>query len=408
MDELRRFYSDLYQEDSSSCSETLIDSFLSKVSVPKLSDVQKEECEKKLTVSECYNTLKTFQKNKTPGNDGLTAEFYLAFWPILGKHLVACFNYAHDHGELSNSQKQAVITLLEKKGRDKRFIKNWRPISLINVDTKIASKSLAKHLEPILPDLIHYNQNANIKGRSIFDAVRTIDDVIDYTKRADIAGILITIDFEKAFDSLNHKYLLKVLQAFNFGSSFVQWIRTFYSNAFSCVINNGFTSNYFSINQGVRQGGPLSPLLFILSLEVLACSIRQNENIQGIKIGKEEVKLTIFADDMSCFLKNESSYEHLICSLEDFSVFPCLKVNTERTDFFCLGLKILETFPHEFKILLKILGMHFSYNDLSRKKENFEGILKSIKKTLNRWKWRGLTLLGKIQIVKSFAIPKFV
>ena len=211
--------------------------------------------------------------------------------------------------------------MLEKKGREKRFIKNWRPISLINVDTKIASKSLAKRLEPILPDLIHYNQNAYIKGRSTFDAVRTIDDVIDYTKRTDIAGILITIDFEKAFDSLNHKYLLKVLQAFNFGSSFIQWIRTFYSNASSCVINNGFTSNYFSINQGVRQGDPLSPLLFILSLEVLACSIRQNENIQGIKIGKEEVKLTIFADDMSCFLKNESSYEHLVRSLEDFSVF---------------------------------------------------------------------------------------
>lgn len=151
--------------------------------------------------------------------------------------------------------------------------------------------------------------------------MRTIDDVIDYTKRTDIAGILITIDFEKAFDSLNHKYLLKVLQAFNFGSSFIQWIRTFYSNASSCVINNGFTSNYFSINQGVRQGDPLSPLLFILSLEVLACSIKQNENIQGIKIGKEEVKLTIFADDMSCFLKNESSYEHLVRSLEDFSVF---------------------------------------------------------------------------------------
>ena len=71
----------------------------------------------------------------------------------------------------------------------------------------------------------------------------------------------------------------------------------------------------------MRQGDPLSPLLFILSLEVLACSIRQNENIQGIKIGKEEVKLTIFADDMSCFLKNESSYEHLVRSLEDFSVF---------------------------------------------------------------------------------------
>ena len=258
--------------------------------MPVLSDSQKQKCEEKLTISECYSSLKSFQKNKTPRNDGLTAEFYLGFWSIFGKHLVACFNYAHEHGELSNSQKQAVITLLEKKGKDKRLIKNWRPISLINVDTKIASKALAKRLESILPNLIHHNQNAYVKGRSIFDAVRTIDDVIEYTKQANIAGILITIDFEKAFDSLNHQFLFKVLQAFNFGPFFVQWIRTFYSKVSSCVMNNGFASNYFAVDRGVRQGDPLSPLLFILSLEILTSSIRQNKHIQGHQNWKKRSK----------------------------------------------------------------------------------------------------------------------
>ena len=104
------------------------------------------------------------------------------FWPLLGKHLIDCYNYAHEHGELSNSQRQAVITLLEKKGKDKRLTKNWRPISLINVDTKIASKTLAKRLEPILPELIHYNQNAYVKGKTIFEAVRTTGDILEYTK----------------------------------------------------------------------------------------------------------------------------------------------------------------------------------------------------------------------------------
>ena len=130
-----------------------------------------------MTVSECFNTLKSFQTNKTPGNDGLMVEFYLAFWPILGKQFEYSFNYAHNYDELSNSQKQAVITLVEKKGKGQRLIKTWRQISLINVDTKKVSKTLAKRLEHILPDLIHYNQNAYVKGRSIFDAIRTIDDV---------------------------------------------------------------------------------------------------------------------------------------------------------------------------------------------------------------------------------------
>ena len=320
MDELKGFYSNLYQANSSRGSVSLADSFLKNVPVPKLSEVQKGKCEENWSVHECFNTLKSFQKNKTPGNDGLTVEFYLAFWPILAKHLVNSFNYAHNYGELSNSHKQAVIILLEKKGKDKRLIKNWRPISLINVDTKIVSKALAKRLEHILPDLIHYNQNAYVKGRSIFD-VRTIDDVLEHTKRSEQSGILVTIDFEKAFDSLDHTFLFKVLHTFNFGPSFIQWIRTFYSNVSACVINNGFPTNYFGVDWGVRQGDPLSPLLFILCLEVMACSIRQNDKIQGIKIKNEEVKLSLFADDMTCFLRNKSSYQHLSSSLECFQNF---------------------------------------------------------------------------------------
>ena len=277
------------------------------------------------------------------------------------------------------------------------------------MDTKIVSKALAKRLGHILPDLIQYNQNANVKGRSIFDAVRTIDDVLEYTKQSEQFGILVTIDFEKAFDSRDHKFLLKVLHTFNFGPSFIQWIRTFYSNVSSCFINNGFTRNYFSVDRGVRLGDPLSPLLFILSLEVVACSIRQNDKIQGIKIKNEEVKLSLFAHDMTCVLRNKSSYQHLSSSLECFSKFSGLKLNEEKTEFFRLGIHNLrEWFPYEFKLSIKILGGHFDYDELSRKKANFEAILKSIIRTLSMWKWRRVTLIGKIKIVKSFAIPKFM
>ena len=220
-----------------------------------------------------------------------------------------------------------------------------------------------------------------MKGRSIFDTVRTIDDVLEYTKQSGQSGILVTIDFEKAFDSLDHRFPLNVLHTFNFGPSFIQWIRTFYSNVSSCVINNGFATNYFSVDRSVRQGDPLSPLLFIFSLEVIACSIRQNDKIQGIKIKNEEVKLNLFADDMTCFLRNKSSYEHLSSSLECFSKFSGLKLNEEKTEFFCLGVQNLsESFPHGFQLSVKILGVHFDYDELSRKKANLEAIIKSIKK----------------------------
>ena len=104
-----------------------------------------------------------------------------------------------------------MITLIEKKDKDKILLKNWRPISLINMDVKIASKAMATRLESILPSLVHHSQNGYIKERLIFDAVRTIDDILDYAKRNNRLGILVAIDFEKAFDSLNHTFLVKVL-----------------------------------------------------------------------------------------------------------------------------------------------------------------------------------------------------
>ena len=140
----------------------------------------------------------------------------------MGKCFVKSLYFAHEQGQLSNSQKQAMTTLLEKKGKDRRFIKNWRPISLINVDVKIASKAIARRLEQILPDLIHPSQNGFIKGGSIQDGVRTVKDILEFTKLTDRSGIFLAIDFEKAFDSLNRSFLFKALEKFNFGPYFLQ------------------------------------------------------------------------------------------------------------------------------------------------------------------------------------------
>ena len=131
------------------------------------------------------------------------------------------------------------------------------------MDTKIASNTLAKRLENILPEIIHFNQNAFVKGRTIFDAIRTIEDVVKYTEQRGLSGILLAIDFEKAFHTLNFNYLIRILHEFNFGPSFIQWIRVLFENVSSCVLNNGFSTGPFSLGRGVRQDDPLSPYLFL-------------------------------------------------------------------------------------------------------------------------------------------------
>ena len=120
--EIERFYSDLCKSDTLSPSENTLNSFLKNPDVPKLSQVDAQVCEGKLTVSECFKSLQLFQKNKSPGNDGLTVEFYRAFWHVLGEFMVDSLNDSYNRGELSNSQKEAIITLIEKRDKDKRYI----------------------------------------------------------------------------------------------------------------------------------------------------------------------------------------------------------------------------------------------------------------------------------------------
>ena len=155
---------------------------------------------------------------------------------------------------------------------------------------------------------MHENQCAYVKGRTIFDAIRSINDVMEYTKLYNIPGLMTTFYFKKAFDSLNWRYLVNTLEAFNFGVSFIRWVKVLYSDISSCVMNNGFASDLFEIKRGVRQGDPLSPYLFIIALEVLNIAIRESKKIVGIKIGKEEIKLHVFADDLTTFVKNTKSF----------------------------------------------------------------------------------------------------
>ena len=109
--------------------------------------------------------------------------------------------------------------------------------------------------------------------------------------------ILICIDFQRAFDTVSGEFLFRTLSAFGFGSSFIQWVYTLYNNISSCVLNNGYSTSSFAVERGVRQGDPLSAYLFIMVLEILCISIRGNNDIQGIPVDNEEIKLGLFADN---------------------------------------------------------------------------------------------------------------
>ena len=137
--------------------------------------------------------------------------------------------------ELSTSQKQAAIKLVEKKDRDKRFIKNWRPISLLNVDVKLISKVLSNRIKNLLPNLISNNQNAYVANRFLSKGSRLISDILEMTDIVNVEGYLLTIDIERAFDSVDHCFLLAILEKYGFKKNFLRWIETFLNNQESCI-----------------------------------------------------------------------------------------------------------------------------------------------------------------------------
>ena len=127
------------------------------------------------------------------------------------------------------------------------------------------------------------DQSGFLKGRNISHNVRLIFDIIEYTQSNEVPGAILLLDIEKAFDSVNHDFLFQTLKQFNFGDKFIEWIKTLYSERKTYVLNNGFLTNRISMQKGIFQGCPISPYLFLFVIEVMALSIRQNEQLNSDK-----------------------------------------------------------------------------------------------------------------------------
>ena len=204
---------------------------------------------------------------------------------------------------------------------------------------KLISKALASRLKNVISSIVNENQVAYVNNRFISESGRLISDVLGITNSLNIEGLLMTVDIEKAFDSINHSFLICVLKKFGFGNDFQKWMQILMKNPQLCVINGGYTTSYFKLERGTRQGDPISAYLFIIALEVGFSLIKENPDIEGLKCFSHTFLYSAYADDTSFFLRNENSATEVIKTFGKFSLFSGLKINYVKCEIAGIGIK---------------------------------------------------------------------
>ena len=411
----RKFYENLYNENLIDADDVPITEIIGE-NENKLTIEESEKLEGDIKIDELSNALKNMKNEKSPGLDGFTVEFYKFFWVDLKYFILRSLNYGYHTGTLSVTQKQGLITCLPKPNKSRHYLKNWRPISLLNVIYKLASSVIANRLKLTLDKLINGDQKGFISGRFIGENVRLMYDILFETKNQDIPGMILSIDFEKAFDTVSWKFIKRVLQYFNFGPSIISWINIFQKGSESCIIQNGFMSDFFNLKRGCRQGDPISPYVFILCAEILGKMIRDNKVLKGIRINGKEFRLSQYADDTQLFLDGtEQSLKETLKILNLYYSMSGLKINIEKTRAIWIGSLSHSNrqLCREYKLdwtqgEFKILGVTFSVEVFDIWDLNTGQIYSNIEALCKVWSKRKLTLFGRITIIKSLALAKFV
>ncbi|XP_020258606.1 uncharacterized protein LOC109835017 [Asparagus officinalis] len=342
--------------------------------------------------------------DKSPRPDGLPILFFQRFWPVVQADVIEFIQGIYSHPQCLNNINYSHICLIPKK-EGASSPKDFRPISLINSSCKIFSKILTNRLKKVLHNLIDNSQSAFQAGKSSLDSFLLGHEMVNFCSSGKKEVCAFKVDFYKAFDCVNWSFLLSLLKARGFGPKWCLWIQYILSSSKSAVLVNGSPTKFFRCFRGLKQGDPLSPLLFLLVADVLSKLLYRSAALGdlsdlNLKGQLNSIRLIQFADDTIIFSKaTPSDMATLNAILHIFANISGLHVNHQKSNLFYLG-KI----PHKGKKLAKILScsvgsLPFSYLGLPLKrgslsKREWQPLLESFTKKLSLWKNKSLSIGG--------------
>ena len=301
--------------------------------------------EKEFTKEEVIQVLREMEGDKAPSPDGFTMAFFHKCWSVVEKDVMDFFDYFHRHSMFERSLNASFLTLIPKKC-NVVSIKDFRPISLVGSVYKLLSKVLANRLRAVLDNLTSESQNSFVGGRQILDSVLIANECLDSRLKSRLPSVVCKLDIEKAYDHVNWEALFYLLGCMGFGVKWRGWIKACVTFVRFSVLVNGSPEGFFGSSRGLRQGDPLSPLLFLLIMEVLSILLKKSEYwnlIRGFQVGSvNSVRLRIshmlFADDTILFCDASREQQLSIrLVLSCFQAFMGLKVNVGKSEIVPVG-----------------------------------------------------------------------
>ena len=328
----KEFYTELYSKDNN------VNFSLENNTNIQVPEKIRRQQEKQITMGDLAEAASTMNNNKTPGEDGIPIDFYKVFWKYLKEPLYKMAMDVFQQRKLHDSARRGILNLIPKPGKDSRHIKNLRPITLLNTDYKIIEKTIAIKMIPALDKIIHKDQRGFMKDRRISVNIRKLLDIMNHTKEHDMEALVLSLDFVKCFDKCSFSILHGSLEYFGFGEIVKEWTKVLYTDFQVKVQNNGHFSEWINIHKGVHQGGCCSSIYFLVIAEILAISLRQNEDIEGLTINFIKNLLNQFADDADVFsINSERSLKAIFRELEEFRKQSGFTISYDKTVLYRIG-----------------------------------------------------------------------
>jgi len=404
---VRKYYANLYKEeeiDPLAAEEILSD-------LPEITEDMNELLTRQITGEEIMQVIKKLPNNKSPGCDGLSYEFYKEMSETVVVVLEKVFNKVLRDGKMPVTWHKSLVTLIPKKSENLEEVQNWRPISMVNCDAKIFMKILADRLNSICEELILDHQQGFVTKRSITNAAMDIITTLRSQREQTDTHWMLLVDQAKAFDRVSHEFMGLVLKRMKFDPRITSVLINLFNSQEAHIIVKNELSLPFRVERGVRQGDPLSPLLFVLTFEPLLRQLRRN--IRGIPIENQFFKLSAYADDLSIGIGSASDWNTISKWFEIYERASNAKINKDKTKLVPLTPtveRVVLRNENLYKKVLeqeavKVLGYEVN-RDSSAKKELWAKVITNMKKQIEKLKSRDLSFKGKILVAKVLILSK--